>query len=198
MSSYVNFSLKSLSCSISTFSSSPQISTESSLDRDAFMKSIFDQATHKISGKQNEYGAALRRMHDLMNAASAQEHSGTPPQSRPQPASQQTAPQESAHASGAEQPEPARAEHDHHEHTRRQAEQRHASHLHRTHAQAGRSNALSLLGGHSVPGGQDHFGNHGVPAGERDAAILEEIRQLRDALDASSARPSSRTQTDNG
>lgn len=202
MGAYVGFNLKALSFGMRAFSS-PRAGSESSIDQNALMKSIFDQAKHRISGNQGAFEAALRRMQEQLDAAAAQPAACAAPQARPQsgppPSSQPTPPQEAPHAANAQPADPARAEHDHQQHARRQAEQHNATQMRRTFQDLGHGNALSLLDGHAAPGGPGHTGHHTAPAGGADAAaLMEAFRAQRQAFDAWMARPPSRTETDNG
>lgn len=204
---YVRFNLGLLSHGMHAFSP-PQGGSESSLDTRAYTKLIFDQVQHRISGKQNELEATLRRMEELLNAAAAQPAAAAAPPPRPQPgpqpgpqpSCQPTPPQEAphaAHAEPAEPAEPARPEPDRQQHARRQADQRRAEQMRRTLAEAGEANALSLLGGQTVPGSHGHVDHHNAWSDDGDAALQAELRE-RELYEAQLARPPSRGETDHG
>lgn len=208
---YARFNLGLLSHGMHAFSA-PQAGSESSLDTRAYTKLIFDQVQHRISGKQDELEATLRRMEELLNAAAAQPAAGAAPRPGPQPRPQSgpqagaqpscepTPPQEAphaAHAEPAEPAEPARPEPDRQQHARRQADQRRAEQMRRTLAEAGEANALSLLGGQAVPGSHGHFDHHNAWSDDGDADLQAELRE-RELYEAQLARPPSRGETDHG
>ena len=62
--------------------------------------------------------------------------------------------------------------------------------------QQGEENALSMLGGHGGPGGHghnDHNDHQTAPTNSREAEMQDEIRRLRELLEAQAGRPSSRS-----
>lgn len=198
---YMDFNLSTLSDSIKLFSPSSQNSTESSFDQNAFIQSIFDRATYQLSGEQNKYDDALRRIQDILNSGLTQENPATVTHSPPHPASQQTAPQETPPPTDAEQPEPSQVQQAPKELARRKTEQRRASHLRRIHEEAGRNNALSMLGAHGMPGSHDHFahyGDHGTQDDPRIGEILEELRRQREDIELLTTGSSSHTETEHG
>ena len=185
LAAYVSFNLDALSRGIAAFSS-PHDASESPLDREAFMNSIFAQAKHRISGAEGALGAELHRMGGLVNDASSRVGAFVAPQAGPYSfphAGQQFYPhagqQSYPHAGPQSYPQS-----DPQQHARHQAQPRYAPQERRTFRHYGEDNALSLLGGHGVSGAPGHNDHQTAPTDRREAELQEaqqeELRAFRE------------------